>query len=68
MAEPYPHSKQMGDMGSPPSPRPTPQADGDPSSDAGQSPAVAAEHPKGAQAPLPPDHPSRGTIDESGAH
>ena len=64
MAEPYPHSITTG---SPPS-RPGELADEPVRSDAGQSPDVAAEHPKGADAPLPPGHPSRGTIDEGGEH
>ena len=62
MAEPYPHSITTG---SPPSADPK-QADEPARSDAGQGPDVAAEHPKGAVAPLPPGHPSRGTIDEGG--
>ena len=64
MAEPYPHSITTG---SPPSPTRKKAAEPE-RSDAGQSPEVAAEHPKGATAPLPPGHPSRGTIDEGGEH
>ena len=37
-----------------------------PRGDGGQSPRIAAEHPKGRPAPLPADHPSRGMIDEAG--
>jgi len=41
-----------------------------PRGDGGQPPIVAAEHPKGRSgrpaAPLPPDHPSQGMIDEAG--
>ncbi|HEU4566136.1 MAG TPA: hypothetical protein VFS05_15855 [Gemmatimonadaceae bacterium] len=39
-----------------------------PRGDAGQGARVSPEHPKGDTAPLPRDHPSRGTIDEAGAH
>ena len=64
MAEPYPHSISTG---SPPSARARPAAE-PARSDAGQGDDVAAEHPKGGTAPLPPGHPSRGTIDEGGDH
>jgi hypothetical protein len=80
MAEPDPNSTGSNDEaaptrrppaeggangGEPPRDRPP---GGEPSSDAGQSAAVAAEHPKGRTAPLPPEHPSHGTIDEGGDH
>ena len=64
MAEPYPHSITTG---SPPTAGEKRAAE-PARSDAGQSADVAAEHPKGKNAPLPPGHPSRGTIDEGGEH
>ena len=59
MAEPYPHSTQQHSAR---------KTTGPETSDAALDPAVAAEHPKGATAPLPPGHPSHGTIDEGGEH
>ncbi len=65
MAEPYPHSITTG---SPPSPGAKPAAAEPALRDGEQEAGVAAEHPKGAVAPLPPGHPSHGTIDEAGEH
>jgi hypothetical protein len=65
MPDSYPNSITTG---SPPQPGETPARGERARSDAGQGDGVAAEHPKGAVAPLPPGHPSRGTIDEAGEH
>ena len=64
MAEPYPHSITTG---SPPS-APKKSTAEPARSDAGQDADVAPEHPVGENAPLPPGHPSHGTIDEGGEH
>jgi hypothetical protein len=45
-----------------------PETGSAPRGDEDQDAGVAAEHPKGRVAPLPPGHPSRGTIDEGGDH
>ena len=64
MAEPYPNSFTTG---SPPRDSGLPARERA-RSDSGQDAGVAPEHPKGAVAPLPPGHPSHGTIDEAGEH
>ncbi len=45
-----------------------PETGNAPRGDEDQGAGVAAEHPKGRVAELPPGHPSRGTIDEGGDH
>jgi hypothetical protein len=66
MAEPYPNQIHGGHLTGSPPPRPIEGAE-EPRSDAGQSDAVAAEHPKGEpRRSAPPGHPSAGTIDELG--
>jgi hypothetical protein len=67
MPEPYPHKGVK--TGLDPSGTSSPGNDQEhPHSDANRNKGVAPESPKGRRAQLPPDHPSRGTIDEGGVH
>jgi hypothetical protein len=71
MKEPIPPTDNAPAPAAPPradDPPIDPETGEPPRSDAGQGARVAPEHPKGRTAPLPPGHPSRGTIDEGGVH
>ena len=60
----FPHPPEESKLTSIPATLGDPQEQ--PQSDANLSEHVAAEHPKGRRAPVPPDHPSHGMIDEAG--
>lgn len=65
MAEPYPHEEVI--TGRLPIDAPTnPAAHEPPRSDADLTHREQADTPKGRRAPLPPDDPSKGMIDEGG--
>jgi hypothetical protein len=59
-----PHPPEESEQSSVPATLGDPQEQ--PKSDAKLSKHIAAEHPKGRRAPVPPDHPSHGMIDEGG--
>ena len=61
---PFPHPPEESKLTSIPATLGNPQEE--PKSDAKVSKQAAAEHPKGQRAPVPPDHPSHGMIDEGG--
>jgi hypothetical protein len=60
----FPHPPEESKLTSVPATLGDPQEQ--PMSDATLSKDVAAEHPKGRRAGVPPDHPSHGMIDEGG--